>query len=282
MHQDQQQVWFITGASRGIGAHIARAALQAGHRVAASGRKLEQLRTAYADVPAADIALLELDVTSATQAEAAVQAALERFGRIDVLVNNAGYGMLGHFEEVSAEAVERQFATNVFGLMHMMRAALPAMRHRRAGRILNISSVGGALGFSGSSIYCASKYAVEGLSASVALEVARFGIKLTVVEPGFFRTDFLDATSIQYGSQAIADYADGASARDTYEAYNHRQAGDPAKLGAALVQLAALDNPPRQFLAGSDALDMVTGALQGRLDEIEAFRELSASTDGVF
>lgn len=276
------QVWLITGAARGIGAHVAHAALQAGHRVVASGRDLARLRDAWPQAAGnPDIALLELDVTSAVQAEAAVQAATERFGRIDVLVNNAGYGMLGNFEEIDAAEVERQFHTNVFGVMHMMRAVLPAMRRQRAGHIFNLSSVGGALGFGGASVYCASKYAVEGLSASVAPEIAGFGIKLTVVEPGFFRTDFLDTSSVRYGEATIDDYAAG-TVQETYDAYNHRQAGDPARLGAALVRIAAMPAPPRQFLAGSDAIAMVTGALRARLDEIGAFAALSASTDGVF
>ncbi|MCS0589019.1 SDR family NAD(P)-dependent oxidoreductase [Massilia norwichensis] len=276
------QVWFITGAGRGIGAHIARAALQAGHRVVATGRKLAPLREAYADVAPESIALVELDVASEAQAEQAVQTAVERFGRIDVLVNNAGYGQLGYFEEISADAIERQFATNVFGLMHVLRATLPVMRRQRAGHVFNLSSIGGALGFEGSSVYCASKFAVEGLSASVALEVARFGIKVTVVEPGFFRTDFLDNSSIRYGDRAPDGYGDAGPSRDIYEGYNHRQAGDPAKLGAALVQLAGMAAPPKQFLAGSDALAIVGEALQGRLDEMRTFADLSRSTDGVF
>jgi NAD(P)-dependent dehydrogenase (short-subunit alcohol dehydrogenase family) len=276
------QVWFITGAGRGIGAHIARAALQAGHRVVATGRKLAQLHAAFADIAPESIALVELDVSSEAQAQEAVQAAVERFGRIDVLVNNAGYGQLGYFEEISAGAVERQFATNVFGLMHVLRAALPVMRRQRAGHVFNLSSVGGALGYEGSSIYCASKFAVEGLSASVALEVARFGIKVTVVEPGFFRTDFLDASSIRYGDQVLDAYADTGTERVTYEAYNHRQSGDPAKLGAALVRLAAMAEPPRQFLAGSDAVAVIGESLQARLDEIHVFAELSRSLDGEF
>jgi len=276
------QVWFITGAGRGIGAHIARAALQAGHRVVATGRKLAQLREAYADVAPESIVLVELDVANEAQAAQAVQAAVERFARIDILVNNAGYGQLGYFEEISAAAIERQFATNVFGLMHVLRATLPVMRRQRAGHVFNLSSIGGALGFEASSVYCASKFAVEGLSASVALEVARFGIKLTVVEPGFFRTDFLDDSSIRYGDRTLDSYRDAGPARDHYEGYNHRQAGDPAKLGAALVQLADMPEPPKQFVAGSDALSIVGEALQGRLDEMRAFADLSRSTDGEF
>ena len=272
------QVWFITGASRGIGYQIAKAALQAGHKVVATGRTLEQLRSAYADAPADRIGLLQLDVSNAAQADAAVRAAVEQFGRIDVLVNNAGYGLLGNFEEVQEEAIERQFATNVFGLMHVMRAVLPVMRRQRSGRVFNLSSIAGLIGFQGASVYCASKFAVEGLSASIATEVERFGISVTLVEPGFFRTDFLEPTSVSYAAANIGDYADG-DAKDIYGGYNGRQLGDPARLGTVLVELAAMPSPPKHFLAGSDAVGMATGSLQARLDEIRAFETLSTSTD---
>jgi NAD(P)-dependent dehydrogenase (short-subunit alcohol dehydrogenase family) len=275
-------VWLITGAGRGIGAQIAKAALQAGNKIVATGRNLELLRAAYQDVPADKIAFLELDVSNEAQAETVVQAAVKQFGRIDVLVNNAGYGLMGNFEEVSPGAIEHQFATNVFGLMHVMRAVLPVMRSQRSGHIFNISSIGGALGFNGASVYCASKYAVEGLSASVEMEVARFGIKVTIIEPGFFRTDFLDAKSVKYGGKVIEDYAVTSTVKDAYDAYNHQQPGDPAKLGAALVRLAGIKNAPKQFLAGSDAIAAVTQSLEGRLNEIRAFAELSKSTDGTF
>jgi NAD(P)-dependent dehydrogenase (short-subunit alcohol dehydrogenase family) len=273
------QVWFITGAGRGIGAHTVKAALQAGHRVVATARSLEQLRSAHADAPQERLALAALDLTDRAQIDAAVGAALERFGRIDVLVNNAGYGLLGNFEEVQDEAIERQFATNVFGLMHVMRAVLPVMRRQRSGRVFNLSSIAGTIGFQGASVYCASKFAVEGLSASIAMEVERFGITVTLVEPGFFRTDFLEPTSVSYAAATIGDYADGGGVKDVYEAYNGRQAGDPARLGTVLVELAAMPSPPKQFLAGSDAVGMATGSLQGRLDEIRAFEALSRSTD---
>jgi NAD(P)-dependent dehydrogenase (short-subunit alcohol dehydrogenase family) len=260
-------VWFITGAGRGIGAQIAKAALQAGHKIVATGRNLELLRASYQDVPADKIAFLELDVSNEAQAETVVQAAVKQFGRIDVLVNNAGYGLMGNFEEVSSGAIEHQFATNVFGLMHVMRAVLPVMRSQRSGHIFNISSIGGALGFNG---------------ASVEMEVARFGIKVTIIEPGFFRTDFLDAKSVKYGGKVIEDYAVASTVKEAYDAYSHQQPGDPAKLGAALVRLAAIKNAPKQFLAGSDAMAAVTQSLEGRLDEIRAFAELSKSTDGTF
>ncbi|NYT78371.1 SDR family NAD(P)-dependent oxidoreductase [Alcaligenaceae bacterium] len=276
------KVWFITGSGRGIGAHIVRSALHAGHKVVATGRSVEQLRTTYRDVPDDSIAFVELDVTNEQQAEAAVQAAVERFGRIDVLVNNAGYGLMGNFEEIAANAIEHQFKANVIGVMNVMRAVLPVMRRQRSGHIYNMSSIGGALGFQGASIYCATKHAVEGLSASVEREVAPFGINVIIVEPGFFRTDFLDPKSVQYGDRVLQDYADNGTVKETYDSYSHQQPGDPAKLGDTLVKLANMKNPPKQFLAGSDALDVVTQSLKARLEEIRAYTDLSKSTDGVF
>ncbi|HEY9539996.1 MAG TPA: SDR family NAD(P)-dependent oxidoreductase, partial [Kiloniellaceae bacterium] len=217
------------------------------------------------------------------QAEAAVAVALDRFGRIDVLVNNAGYGQLGLFEENEPGEIERQFAINVFGTFHVTRAVLPVLRRQRRGHIFNLSSMGGALGFLGASAYCATKFAIEGFSESLASEVEPFGIHVTIVEPGFFRTDFLDGSSVRYGSRDIADYAElSAQAKATYQGHNHRQAGDPAKLGTALVELAAAAAPPLRYAAGSDAVDAILGSLAERQDEIERWRALSVATDGNF
>jgi NAD(P)-dependent dehydrogenase (short-subunit alcohol dehydrogenase family) len=276
------RIWFVTGAARGIGFEIARAALAAGDHVVASGRSRERLEAAYAPYGERVLAV-ELDVAEEAQAEAAVAAALARFGRIDVLVNNAGYGQLGLFEENEPGEIERQFAINVFGTFHVTRAVLPVMRRQRSGRIFNLSSMGGVLGFMGASVYCATKFAIEGFSESLAPEVEPFGIHVTLVEPGFFRTDFLDASSVRYGGQAIADYAAlSAEAKSTYAGHNHRQAGDPAKLGAALVELAAAAEPPLRYAAGSDAVDAILGSLAERQREIEHWRALSIGTDGAF
>lgn len=274
-----EKVWLITGSGRGIGASIARAALDAGHKVVATGRHLGQLHAAFPDVSAEQIAFIELDVADEAQAATAIACAVQRFGRIDVLVNNAAYGLLGNFEELTTSDIDDQFATNVFGVMNMVRAALPVLRSQRAGHIINISSIAGALGFSGASVYCATKYAVEGLSAALAMEVEQFGIKVTIVEPGFFRTDFLNPSSVRYGAKVVADYAAGGTVRNAYERYNGVQPGDPARLGLAMVELAKMAHPPKQYLAGSDALAMVTQSLQARLDEIGAFSAMSRSTD---
>ena len=273
------KTWMITGAGRGIGAEIARAALANGDRVVATARKLGQLQDAFAGADPERIALVELDVASEAQAAPAVAQAVERFGRINVLVNNAAYGLLGRLEEVSSADIARQFAVNVHGVLHILRAVLPTMRRQRGGHIMNISSIAGITGFDGASVYCASKYAIEGLTASLALEVAPLGIKVTAVEPGFFRTEFLDPSSVRYGATAIDDYAALGSVEQAYGAYKGRQLGDPVKLAAAVVELAGMASPPRQFLAGSDALAMANTALDARRTEMAAFEALTVSTD---
>lgn len=277
------KTWFITGATRGIGAEIVKATLAAGAQVVATGRDAKAVDAAFAALPAAQrdrLLALPLDVADAAQATAAVAAAQARFGRIDVLVNNAGYGQMGLFEQVDAGEVETQFATNVFGLMHVTRAVLPLMRAQRAGHVINFSSVGGVLGFSGASVYCATKFAVEGFSASLAPELAPFGIHVTVVEPGFFRTDFLKETSVRYGAKAAEGYtADASDVQNQYGQYNGKQAGDPAKLATALLEVAAAPKPPLFFAAGTDALGFVATALQQRQGDLDAWRTLTASTD---
>jgi NAD(P)-dependent dehydrogenase (short-subunit alcohol dehydrogenase family) len=273
------KTWFITGAGRGIGAEIAQAALAAGDNVIATGRNVEQLSALYA--PHGDRVLcVALDVSKELEAAAAVEVAAARFGRIDVLVNNAGYGQLGLFEEVSSVDIERQFQTNVFGLMHVTRAVLPLMRKQRGGHILNLASIGGFMGFEASSIYCAAKFAVEGFSESLALEVARFGIQVTVVEPGFFRTDFLDKSSVRQGGGKVADYdLDASQPRADYESYSGKQPGDPVKLGRAIVRVVSMAEPPLHFLAGSDALNYATEVFDRRRAEIAVHAPLSVTTD---
>lgn len=273
------KVWFITGAGRGIGAHIVEAALAQGDQVVASGRTLSQLQERFGDADPARLLLVELDVAVEAQALPAVEAAVARFGRIDVLVNNAAYGQLGNLEEVPMADIARQFAVNVYGPMHMLQAALPGMRRRRAGHVINISSVGGLVGFNGASVYCATKYAIEGLSASLALELQPFGIHVTAVEPGFFRTEFLDQSSVRYGARAIEDYAALGSVEDAYSPYRGKQLGDPARLAAAIIRLAAMDAPPTQFLAGSDAVAMTGAALDARRAGLREWQALSESTD---
>ena len=277
-----QKTWLVTGAARGLGAGIARAALDAGDRVVVAGRNRDALIKAFG--PDSDnVMSVALDVTDTAAIDAAVEAAMARFGRIDVLVNNAGYGHLGIFEETTSHDARIQFDTNVFGLFDMTRAVLPVMRAQGSGHVFNISSVGGMVGGASGAIYCASKFAVEGFSESIAQEVSPFGVHVTIVEPGFFRTDFLDASSVVYAAHPIADYAQASAAlREFYEARSHNQAGDPARLGQALVALSNAENPPVRWAAGTDALGMIEGKIAGLTTELEAWRDLSASTDGDF
>jgi NAD(P)-dependent dehydrogenase (short-subunit alcohol dehydrogenase family) len=275
-------VWFITGAGSGIGAATARAALKAGDRVVATGRNLDKVRNVLRDVASENVAFIQLDVAIEAEAEAAVDAAIKAFGRVDVLVNNAGYSLLGNFEELSTIEIEQLIATNFYGVMYVMRAALPVMRRQRSGRIIDVSSLAGIVGFKHCGAYSAAKFAVEGLSGSVAHEVEPFGIKIVVVEPGFFRTDLLDAHNAKYASRSIEDYAAEGKAEDMWSGYDGKQQGDPAKLGDVLVKIAGIDNPPRQFVAGSDALTVAKPALEARLEELRAHEDLSRSTDGSF
>lgn len=275
------KVWFVTGAARGLGAAIAKAALDDGDKVVVSGRRIEPLENVFSDYGERVLAVA-LDVTDETQALSAVEAAMARFGRIDVLVNNAGYGQLAPFEDNLAREADKQFATNVFGVFNVCRAVLPVMRRQRSGHVFNVSSMGGVVGMGGAALYCASKFAVEGFSESLAQEVAQFGIKVTLVEPGVFRTDFLDPSSAIFGTRGLEDYADfTAKIKNASAAYNHQQTGNPAKLGEALVHLANSEHPPLRYLAGSDAYQQVSEKLNKMLAEVELWRHLSFSTDGV-
>jgi NAD(P)-dependent dehydrogenase (short-subunit alcohol dehydrogenase family) len=275
------KVWFITGAGSGIGTGTAKAALKAGDRVVATGRNLSKVRQALSDAAGENLAFAQLDVADEAQAKVAVEEAVQRFGRIDVLVNNAGYSLLGNFEEMTTPDIERQFATNFWSVAYVMRAALPVMRRQRSGHIVNISSVAGVTGQKHCGAYGATKFAVEGLSLAVAQEVRQFGITVTVVEPGFFRTDLLDARNIKYANSTIADYAAEGTAEAMWSPYDGTQPGDPARLGDALVELTRMATPPQVFVAGSDALATVTPFFEGRLKDMRAHEALSRSTDGV-
>jgi NAD(P)-dependent dehydrogenase (short-subunit alcohol dehydrogenase family) len=277
-----QKTWFVTGASRGLGAKIAEAAIQAGDRVVATGRKREDIIRSLG--PDSDQLLsVALDVTSAAQAQAAVDAAVSRFGMIDVLVNNAGYGHLGFFEENTIQDVQAQFSTNLFGTFNVTWAALPVMRSARKGRIFNLSSLAGIVGAELGSLYCASKFALEGFSESLAKEVAPFGLFVTIVEPGPFRTDFLTSESLRFGDNAVADYDDRrAQLRASFEQRNGRQPGDPVKLAKAIVRLANEAEPPMRFIAGSIAVNAADAKLVGMQAELDRWREVSVSTDGSY
>jgi NAD(P)-dependent dehydrogenase (short-subunit alcohol dehydrogenase family) len=272
------KVWIVTGSATGIGAGIAQAALDAGHFVVATDLDTGQLSDTYTRYE--DRVITQgLDIRDAEQAGDVVRATVARFGRIDVLVNNAGYGQFGPFEQVEPEAIERQFATNVFGTMNVTREVLPVLRRQRSGHIINMSSNGGFRGVKGGSMYSATKFAIEGFSESLAEEVADFGIRVTIVEPGAFRTGFLNPGAIRYGTHVIDDYQDyWASALAVFEQRAGTQIGDPSRLGEAVVTLANSEKPPLRFVAGPDAVAIVEGKLMSVSAELHEWRELAMST----
>ena len=273
------QTWFITGASRGFGLEIARLALARGDAVVAAARDPRRVEEAFAGTPGHLLAVA-LDVTDAGQAAQAVARAVERFGRIDVLVNNAGRGFIGAIEEASDEEVRDAFDVNVFGLLSVTRAVLPTMRTQRSGRILNMSSVGGFTGSAGGGIYAGTKFAVEGLSEALHAELAPFGVHVTLVEPGGFRTDFLDPSSMVFSARTIDEYADTAGEfRSRAGRRNHKQAGDPHKAAAAIVAIATAEDPPLRLALGSDAVERIERKLVHVGTDIAAWRELSLTTD---
>jgi NAD(P)-dependent dehydrogenase (short-subunit alcohol dehydrogenase family) len=271
-----KKTWFITGAGRGMGVEFAKAALAAGHNVAASGRDPEAVAKAVGE--ADDLLVVKLDVTSTRDAEAAVQAAVDRFGRIDVLVNNAASFEAGFFEELTPEQIERQLAVSLIGPMNVTRAVLPAMRKQRSGHIVTISSLAGLAGFEYNTAYAASKFGVDGWMESLAPEIAPFGIHTTVVNPGFFRTELLTQESTNYAPATIEDYAErNAATRGFYASMNGKQPGDPAKLARALLTIADQEQPPFRFIAGADAIGVAEEKLAERKQQIDAYRDLSTS-----
>ncbi len=271
-----KKVWFITGTSRGMGVDFAKAALAAGHAVVATGRNTDAVAKAVGQ--AEDLLVVKLDVTSPADAQAAVQAAVERFGRIDVLVNNAANFYAGYFEELTPEQIEQQLAAGLIGPMNVTRAVLPVMRKQRSGHIISISSGAGLMGFEFNSAYCAAKFGLEGWMEALQPEVAPFGINTTIVNPGFFRTELLTQESTTYAEPSIADYAERhAARREWYEAQNGQQSGDPAKLAQALLMIAGQQPPPRRFIAGADAIAIAEQKVQDLQQQINAYRDLSTS-----
>jgi NAD(P)-dependent dehydrogenase (short-subunit alcohol dehydrogenase family) len=271
-----KNIWFVTGAGRGMGVDIVKAALAAGHAVVATGRSAGTVSNALG--AADDLLIVKLDVTRPEDAKAAVAAAVKRFGRIDVLVNNAGNFYAGFFEELSPEDFRAQIETNLFGPVNVTRAVLPIMRAQRRGLIVTISSTGGISGQAFVSAYSAAKFGVEGWIESLAPEVAPFGIRTMLVEPGFFRTELLTDESTKWPEASIDDYAD--KTRQTVTAWkgmNGLQGGDPAKLARALIQLAGSDEPPLRWPAGADAVETFEKKARELLAQANAFRELSSS-----
>lgn len=272
------KVYFITGAGRGMGVALARAALVAGHRVVATARRPEAALRAVGT--SEDLLALKLDVTNPVDAEAAVQAAVERFGRIDVLINNAAGFQAGFFEEISPEQFRAQIEVNFFGALNVTRAVLPVMRQQRGGQVVAISSTAGVVAGEFTSAYAASKFALEGWMEALSPEVAPYGIKTMVVEPGFFRTELLEPASTIWAELSIPDYAERtAQIIPSWESMNGKQVGDPAKLGRALITLLDLPEPPERWVAGADAVRGVTEKAELLRQQANAFPELSTTLD---
>jgi NAD(P)-dependent dehydrogenase (short-subunit alcohol dehydrogenase family) len=271
-----KRVWLITGAGRGMGVDIAQAALAAGHAVVATGRNTEAVADAVGETD--DLLVVELDITSQASAETAVQTALARFSSIDVLVNNAGNFFAGFFEELSPAQFEAQLTTNLLGPLNVTRAVLPVMRKQRAGHVVTISSTAGIVGQEFCSAYAASKFGLEGWMESLRFEVEPFGIRTTIVEPGFFRTDLLTKESTAYADLSIEDYAARtAQTRPAWEAMSGKQTNDPAKLAKALLTVVDQEQPPLRWVAGADAVATVEQKANELLAQVDAYRTLSSS-----
>jgi NAD(P)-dependent dehydrogenase (short-subunit alcohol dehydrogenase family) len=272
------RVWFITGASRGFGALIAEAALAAGDAVVATARDPSTVSKRLGSHDR--LLAIRLDVTREAEAHEAAGQAVKKFGRIDVLVNNAGYGLLGAIEEASDAETQKLFRTNVFGLLGVTRAVLPHMRRQRSAHIINLSSVGGYTGYPGWGVYGATKFAVEGISEALAGEVAPLGIKVTVVEPGFFRTNFLDESSLSRTAQQIDDYRDSVGKARAHAAdVNGGQRGDPRKLAQAFIALVNAKNPPLRLPLGSDTVERIEAKNAFVAKELADWRTVATSTD---
>ena len=273
---ESKKVWFITGAGRGMGVDIAKAALAAGHAVVATGRDTVRLSETLG--ASGDLLTVKLDITRLGEAQSAVRAAVDRFGRIDVLVNNAANFHAGYFEELTPEQFDRQLATSLVGPMNVTRAVLPVMRKQRSGHVISISSTAGLIGFEFGSAYAASKFGLEGWMASLAPELAPFGINTTIVNPGFFRTELLTEQSTSYAEPSIEDYGERRTKQiEFWRGYNGKQGGDPAKLARALLTIADQKKPPLRFIAGADAVATAEQVASTLAQQTNALRELSTS-----
>jgi NAD(P)-dependent dehydrogenase (short-subunit alcohol dehydrogenase family) len=270
------KVWLITGAGRGMGLDIAKAVLAAGDKVVATGRDIDRVAKAVGE--SVNLLVAKLDVTSPADAESAAKAAIHRFSRIDVLVNNAASFYAGYFEEITPEQVAQQLATSLFGPMNVTRAFLPIMRKQRSGKIISISSSAGLTGFEYCTAYSASKFGLEGWMESLQAEVEPFGIQTMVVNPGFFRTELLTEESTNYAKTCIEDYKErNAQQHEFWKAQNGKQSGDPAKLAQALITLASQKQLPRRFIAGADAVGTADQKVALLQQQVNAYRDLSSS-----
>ena len=270
------KVWFITGAGRGMGVDIAKAALAAGYEVVATGRSTDKVAEALGQSD--NLLIVKLDITKPADAEFAVRAAVDKFGRIDVLVNNAANFYAGYFEELTPEQMDRQLSTSLIGPMNVTRVVLPVMRKQRSGLIITISSTAGLTGFEFGTAYAASKFGLEGWMQSLQAEVEPFGIDTITVNPGFFRTDLLTEESTNFAERTIEDYNERrAKQMEFWRGYNGQQAGDPAKLAHALITIARQEKPPLRFIAGADAVETAEKVAATLQRQTDAYRKLSSS-----
>ncbi|WP_142686506.1 oxidoreductase [Chitinophaga polysaccharea] len=274
---DNKKVWFVTGASKGLGRSLVKQLLSKGYKVAATSRNIEDLRkVATGD----DFLPLAVDLKTESSVHAAVKETISRFGRIDVLVNNAGYGQVGSIEELSDAESRSNFDVNVFGLLNVTRSILPYMRAQQAGHILNISSIAGFTGgFPGFGIYCATKFAVDGLSESLAAEVKPFGISVTIVSPGYFRTDFLTSGSLGVPANQLDAYQSVRATQQVHqEEINGNQPGDPEKAVAAIIDIAAVENAPLHLFLGEDAYNLAYQKIAAIESDLEQWKEVTVGT----
>lgn len=273
----KDNVWFITGGSKGIGLELAKVLLERGARVAVTSRSPADVKAVLGD----SVLALGVDLVDEKSVKAAVDATIAKFGRIDVVVNNAGYGQMGAVEEVTDEEARRNFDVNVFGVLNVLRATLPVLRKQRSGHVFNIASIGGFVGaFSGWGVYCATKFALAGLTESLHADLADLGVHVTLVYPGYFRTEFLAAGSRGLPANRIADYAGARASESAHtESIAGNQPGDPRKLAAALVETASSSNPPLHLFLGPDSFDMAKKKLTNVGEELDRWASVSRSTN---
>lgn len=278
---DNQQVWFVTGASKGLGLTLTKQLLAAGHQVAATSRTIDGLTNAVGTKQNANFLPLEVSLTDENSVKLAVLKTLEAFGKIDVVVNNAGYGHLGTLEELSDMESRQNFDVNVFGSLNVVRQVMPYLRAQRSGKIFNISSIGGyAANFAGWGIYCATKFAVAGFTEALATEAKMFGISATVVYPGYFRTSFLTRESMVGPANPIAAYQDARASQEAHEnQINGNQAGDPDKGAAVLIEMAAQTEIPIHLFLGPDAYDRAAMKIETIRQDLKNWQELATATD---
>lgn len=273
----ESKVWLITGASSGIGLQIAKAALAAGNNVVATGRDVSKVTKAI-NGSTNSLLVVKMDVTNPKEISIGINSAIEKFGTIDVLVNNAGNFYAGFFEELSPTQIERQIAINLFGPMNVTRSVLPVMRKNKSGHIITISSTAALVGYELCSAYAASKFGLEGWMESLQMEIAPFGIHTTIVEPGFFRTNLLEPSSTIWSELHVEDYATRiATLKPFWESMSGKQGGDPAKLAAALLKIAGEKTPPKRWMAGADSIAEAERKAKELQEQANAYRELSSS-----